>query len=704
MKDDVEQEELRSILQEPSADYPARLDEGSRMPVSNSQVTGLSRFSGNLPAWPRFSDKAQRRAAGNIVRFIAALLVLTLIARGASGATLARVEVTNPSRGEIVDAVTGSATVAARDSLDINPPEGLTIREMLIGQGQTVEAGDAVAVFDPAEVFEKLTREEASLNKLLIDLEKLERDETTDSTSRESARRNLQRAREDYDIVKSQCETDVAAAEKNLADAMGKSAEDADASALETARRSLERAREDLLTGKTRDAADVAAAQTTLDNAIKNKSDTADYTAVENALRNLTRERQDYNTVKAQGDKAVSDARDALDAATDEDSEDIARAALEETQKTAAASLQTAARRVEDAEASYNNALSNYNNSSLQASNSSQAAIDSARNALDAANKKAADNLLSAERRVEDAQIALTQAEANYGKSEQQLSQSRQTEIENVRNALETARKKADDSLLSAARRVEDAEISLSAAERDYRRNAQQSADTAIQNSASAVSLKLDIEDQKAIVDALQMLFVNDGVVFSDITGVVLAAKPEGSVTGRDALVAFMDGARGFDARMTLDKTDADKLSVGDECQVTTGGGSIYFTPTVTGIVASITPPDEQDRAQVVIRLPDGDWSDGQKVDVQAVKDRSTYDMCVPLSALRSDNSGYFLLVVEQRSTVLGIENVVVRVPVSVTASDSESAAVQGPVSRSSQVVTASSKAVSAGDRIRIKT
>ena len=683
MKNNIDSEEMRVLSQTP--------------PSAPPQTPRLS-----LPALFRSSDKAQRRAGGNIVKFIAALLVLTLVARGTSGATLARVEVANPSRSEIVDAVTGNATVTARDSLDVTVPEGLTIREMLVGQGQSVEAGDAIAALDLAEIQEKLIRATASLDKLLLDLVKLERDEAADSASRENARRNLNRAQEDYNTVRLQGEADVAAARKSLDDLLAKAADNADGAALETAQRNLERAQDDLRSGRVRDAADVASAQTTLDNAIKNRSDSVDYTAVDNASRSLTRARQDHNEVKAQGEKAVSDAQAELDAAQDEGSAAEARAKLAEAEKNAAANLQAATRRVEDAQAAYNIAQNNFNNSSQQASNSSQAAIDNARNALESANRRAADNQLSATRRVEDAQIALAQAELNHGKSSQQLTDARRAEIDSSRNALAAAEKRAEDNRLSAARRVEDAEISLATAERDHNRNAQQSADATIQNSASAIALRLDIDAQKAIVDALQMLSVDNGIIYSDISGVVLAAKSEGNITGKDALVAFMDGAKGYEARMRLDKTDAEKLAVGDECQVTTGGGSVYYSPTVIGTVSAISPPDEQDRVQVVIRLPDADWSDGQRVDVQAIRDRNTYDMCVPLSALRSDNAGYFLLVVEQKNSVLGVENVVARVPVTVAASDSESAAIQGPVSRNSQIITGSNKAVEAGDRIRV--
>ena len=105
---------------------------------------------------------------------------------------------------------------------------------------------------------------------------------------------------------------------------------------------------------------------------------------------------------------------------------------------------------------------------------------------------------------------------------------------------------------------------------------------------------------------------------------------------------------------------------------------------------------------QVSIRLPDGNWTQGQRVDVRVVRYRSSYDLCVPLSALRSDSSGYYLLAVERRSTALGIENIVIKVPVTVIAADSDTAAVSGSVGRDALIITGSNKSVTAGDRVRM--
>jgi len=185
--------------------------------------------------------------------------------------------------------------------------------------------------------------------------------------------------------------------------------------------------------------------------------------------------------------------------------------------------------------------------------------------------------------------------------------------------------------------------------------------------------------------------------------GIVSSSMTEGNVTGKTPLVSFRDGAKGFEAQMRIKKADADKLTVGAECEVTTGGGSMYYNPTVTGTISGISPPDENDIVTITLRLPGSDWDDGQSVEAQVVLNSGNYDFCVPLSALRSDNTGYFLLIVEQQSSVLGLQNTVMRVNVDLVAADTYLASVRGPVDRNSPVITGSNKTVTAGDRVRVE-
>ena len=154
---------------------------------------------------------------------------------------------------------------------------------------------------------------------------------------------------------------------------------------------------------------------------------------------------------------------------------------------------------------------------------------------------------------------------------------------------------------------MEDAQVSLARAQQDYNKASQQALETAEQNSISAVLLHLDLEKQKDLVDKLAMLVKNGGMLYTDLEGTISTIKPEGSVTSKDPLISFTDGAKGFRAQLKLEKTEAAKLTVGEECKVTTGGGSMYYTPIAAATIAAIAPPDENDWVQVTLLLADGE-------------------------------------------------------------------------------------------------
>jgi len=476
--------------------------------------------------------------------------------------------------------------------------------------------------------------------------------------------------------------------------------------------------------------ADVSAALASLNEAQRAQTEFVDQSSLDSARRNQARAHEDHNAAASQAGNEVSAAQAALASAqaveqaryeewesAPDDAAALAyeaylaaqagtaaaREALAAAQKRADDTRTSSGRMLEDADAALANAEQNNWRNAQQAADARQVSIDRARDALALAQRKAENDLLNAARRIEDAESALAKAEQDYGRSAQQATDSRLSEIDRARDALAATQRKAETDLLNAVRRVEDADASLGNATRDHGRSIQASFDTAAQNRISAASLRLGINDQRAVVDDLRVLSENEGVLYSDIAGVVSASMSRGSITkGRDAIITFRDGAKGFDAQMLLDKADADMLAVGSECEVTTGSRAMFYTPTVTGIVSAITPSGDVDKTNVTIRLPQGEWTDGQIVDVQAIQNRSIYDMCLPLSALRSDNTGYFLLVIEQGTSVLGVENIALRLPVSVIASDWDMVSIEGPVGRSSQVITGSSRAVETGDRVRV--
>lgn len=536
-----------------------------------------------LAMLPRLSDEGQKRAAGNILKFLAALIILTLVARGTAGATLAKVDIDTLTRGEIVESVTGSAIVSAEGRIEITAPEGLTVQEMLVGTGQSIENGDAVARFDLDEIKDKLERELSILEGMRLKLIKLEREEQVDTSSVKSAKTSVERARDDYTTVKMQGE------------------------------------------------ADVANAQTTLNKAV----------AKEAQMRSVW--------------------------------------------QSAPAQAEAEARRIwQDAVAYEQKKLDEFNN----AAPADEAA---AREAWEQAKKATQEKKNALDCAFADAEAAafkdLEAAIADTQKAE---------------TALNSAIDKANQDLVNASRKIEDANLSLSKAEQDQKELRQKAADTEAQNSIDAKVQRLDIEKQEALVAELQTLLDQDGVLYTGINGVVNKAMQQNDVTGAAAFITLADNTGVFEAEIKLEKAEAEKLATGDECEVTTKGGSMYYTPTVSGTISSISSPNEEGLVTVTVRLPEGEWTGGQSVKVQFVQSRDSYDMCIPLSALRSDNSGYYIFKIEQHTSVLGVENIVIRTPVTVQAMDDNLAAISGPVERDAAIVTGSNKAIDMGDRVRV--
>lgn len=84
---------------------------------------------------------------------------------------------------------------------------------------------------------------------------------------------------------------------------------------------------------------------------------------------------------------------------------------------------------------------------------------------------------------------------------------------------------------------------------------------------------------------------------------------------------------------------------------------------------------------------------------------RQETDRCltVPLTALRQENGNKFVLVIEERQTILGTEWIAVRRNVQVRSQNAAYAALEsGSLSEEDQVITSTTRPVEEGDVIRL--
>ena len=75
---------------------------------------------------------------------------------------------------------------------------------------------------------------------------------------------------------------------------------------------------------------------------------------------------------------------------------------------------------------------------------------------------------------------------------------------------------------------------------------------------------------------------------------------------------------------------------------------------------------------------------------------------CRPLRFVRTATA-FFVLAAEEQNTILGLQNVLVRLPVTVLEEGDTTTAVSGALDYDTQVVVSSDKSVQAGDKVRIR-
>lgn len=353
--------------------------------------------------------------------------------------------------------------------------------------------------------------------------------------------------------------------------------------------------------------------------------------------------------------------------------------------------------------------------------NNNAKSIAAAQKALDTANETltAAENALTAlEQRpaatpvplpessadpetVPTAEPAPDHSQAELDAARQAVAQAK-SEADSARAALEETKTSAQEAIKNAQRAITNAEQSLASAQASAALTAQTEKNTKDQNAISAETVALDIQQQEEIIAALQKIADTGGWLIAEKDGVLRTVPNAGDKTDGGILVTYADTGGGFEAEITVSKKAAQALTAGSKADIVDSNASIYFSEPLQGTIKAISQPDEEEKVKIIISLPEKDWKIGQSVEVRLVTKQETYQSCVPLSAVRSDSAGNFVLITEERATILGQESVLVRIPVTVLSQGESACAIEGALSMDASIVTSSTKPVADGDRVRV--
>lgn len=251
----------------------------------------------------------------------------------------------------------------------------------------------------------------------------------------------------------------------------------------------------------------------------------------------------------------------------------------------------------------------------------------------------------------------------------------------------------ADESVwIAADRAVQDAEMALQRAEDDYKENQTEIAASNAVSQAQRRSLQQQIDKADEELTKLETLLDTGGQVLAPMDGTITELSAiVGEACDPSALqMAPSDSASQM--TISLDTQQAALLSSSTTVQV--AQGSIQQPGTVQTITR------QQDTTLVTVSLPAAGWA-YTSADAEFQFSSMRYDNCLPLSALHQDTSGWYIFLVQQQTSILGIQDVLVSVPVTVLDRNDTMAAIEG-VSMQATVAVSSNKALHAGDTVKV--
>ncbi len=189
-----------------------------------------------------------------------------------------------------------------------------------------------------------------------------------------------------------------------------------------------------------------------------------------------------------------------------------------------------------------------------------------------------------------------------------------------------------------------------------------------------------------------------DAPISGTITSVTVKAGDEAQPD--TVLVTMQPEGKGFTLSFSVTNEQAKRVAVGDKAEVVNSWNYSDLNITLTSIKPDTTDPSK--KKLLTFDVSGDDITAGQTLNISVGQKSANYDLIVPNSAIREDNNGKFILIVESKSSPLGNRYVATRVDIEVLASDDTQSAISGGLYGYEYVITTSTKPVEAGKLVRL--
>ena len=225
-----------------------------------------------------------------------------------------------------------------------------------------------------------------------------------------------------------------------------------------------------------------------------------------------------------------------------------------------------------------------------------------------------------------------------------------------------------------------------------------------VKNTSDALDLsskyQVVVDARKKVADMEEEMAGGD--VTAPISGTITAINvTSGLDTPEDGVVLTMQPeGEGYTMSISVSNEQARKVTVGEQASLVNAWRYDDLKVTLTKIMPDKTDPSQ--KKLLVFDVAGDNVIAGQSLNISIGQKSANYDMIVPNSAIREDNNGKFILIVESKSSPLGNRYIATRVDVEVIASDDTKSAITGAVYGYEFVITTSTQPIKAGQYVRL--
>lgn len=214
-----------------------------------------------------------------------------------------------------------------------------------------------------------------------------------------------------------------------------------------------------------------------------------------------------------------------------------------------------------------------------------------------------------------------------------------------------------------------------------------------------------DISTAQAEVDKLESE-VGASEILAPISGTIMEVRvTSGKETPNDGgnenvLFTMQPEGDGYTMSFSVTNDQAKRLSVGDVAEPV----NAWRYDDMMIILESIRPDrsNPSENKMLMFSISGENVVAGQSLNVSVGQKSAQYDLVVPNSAIREDNSGKFILIIEAKNSPIGTRYTATRVDVQVVASDDTKSAITGALYGYEYVITTSTKPIQPGQQVRL--